>query len=204
MKYFYVALAFFLVLVLFGCRPPQSEHRNGGDSNLDFKVPEFSFTAHTGEKFGSKDVEGKIWIAAFIFTSCPGICPKMTESLLRVQNALSKGSEVKIVTFSVDPETDTVEVLRKFAESKGIDSRYWVFLTGEKKKIYDLSLHGFKLGVSDSAADQPLGILHSDRIVLVGRDGYVVKYYHGTLVDDVDTLISDALALEQGKKISAN
>lgn len=202
MKYFYIVLTFFLVL--FGCRPPQSEHANTVDSKMDFKVPEFSFTAHTGKRFGSKDVEGKVWIAAFIFTSCPGICPKMTESLLRVQDALPEGSEIKIVTFSVDPETDTVEVLKKFAEEKGIDSQHWVFLTGEKKKIYDLSLRGFKLGVSDSAADQPLGILHSDRLALVGRDGYVVEYYHGTLIDDVDALISDALALEQGTETGAN
>lgn len=201
MKYFYLIV---FILVLFGCRSPQSGHTNAGDSNLDFKVPEFSFTAHTGESFGSKDVEGKVWIAGFIFTSCPGICPKMTESLLRVQGALSEGSEIKIVTFSVDPETDTVEVLKKFAEDKGIDSRHWVFLTGEKKKIYDLSLNGFKLGVSDSAEDQPLGILHSDRLVLVGRDGYVVKYYHGTLIDDVDALIADALALDKGTRSSAN
>lgn len=152
-------------------------------------VPEFRLTNQDAQPFGSSDLRGKIWIADFIFTSCPGPCPLISSRMAEMQRPLEK-SDVHLVSFSVDPETDTPEVLRDYAERLHVQPGRWDFLTGAVEAIYGLTRDGFKLAVSDGADElgQPV---HSTRAVLVDRRGIIRGYYDMTAADGVTTLLAD-------------
>src|SRR5882762_1931461 len=113
-------------------------------------VPGFQLTNQNGQPFGSAQLSGKIWIADFIFTACPGPCPMISSRMSELQKPLGK-TDVHLVSFSVDPKKDTPEVLRGYAEKLHAQPQRWDFLTGPKATIYDLSKNGFKLGVSDGS-----------------------------------------------------
>ncbi len=136
------------------------------------RVPDFSLTNQQGQPVQLSDMAGKIWIADFIFTNCPTICPAMTQEMARLQSEFV-ADPVYFVSFSVDPERDTVEVLSRYATAYGADDRRWHFLTGEKDSIYQLAEHGFSL----AAGHQGSEILHSVRFVLVEPDGNIHDYY---------------------------
>ena len=115
---------------------------------------------------------GKIWIADFIFTNCPTICPAMTQEMARLQSEFV-ADPVYFVSFSVDPERDTTEVLTRYAKAYGADDRRWHFLTGDKAQIYQLAEQGFSLAAGHNGSE----ILHSPRFVLVKADGNIQDYY---------------------------
>ncbi|MCY4553151.1 MAG: SCO family protein [Candidatus Poribacteria bacterium] len=135
-------------------------------------VPDFSLTNQKGESLGLSDMAGKIWIADFIFTNCPTICPAMTQEMARLQSEFV-ADPVYFVSFSVDPERDTTEVLTRYAKAYGADDRRWHFLTGDKAHIYQLAEQGFSLAAGHKGSD----ILHSPRFVLVKADGNIHDYY---------------------------
>jgi protein SCO1/2 len=148
-------------------------------------VPPFSLTAQDGRQVTRDDFAGRVWIANFVFTDCPGPCPMLTSHMRDVQNLLQERSlDVPLVSFSVDPETDTPEVLTRYGKTFGADFSRWTFLTGDKQEIYELILHGFLLAVSDGAVSAeysagPGVITHSTRFALVDQQGEVRGYYHG-------------------------
>jgi protein SCO1/2 len=151
-------------------------------------VPSFQLVNQDGERFGSAQLMGKIWIADFIFTACPGPCPMISSRMSELQKPLEK-TDVHLVSFTVDPERDTPEVLRGYAEKLHARPKRWDFLTGPKSAIYDLSRNGFKLAASDSEED---GIpVHSTRMVLVDRHGEIRGYYEATAPDAVTKLLAD-------------
>ncbi len=135
-------------------------------------VPDFSLTNQQGEPLGLSDMAGKIWVADFIFTSCPTICPAMTQEMTRLQSEFV-ADPVYFVSFSVDPKRDTVDVLSRYATAYGADNRRWHFLTGDKTKIYQLAEQGFSLAAGHNGSE----ILHSPRFVLVKADGNIHDYY---------------------------
>ncbi len=135
-------------------------------------VPDFSLTNQQGQPVQLSDMAGKIWIADFIFTNCPTICPEMTQEMARLQSEFF-ADPVYFISFSVDPERDTVDVLSRYATAYGADDRRWHFLTGEKASIYQLAEQGFSL----AAGHQGSEILHSLRFVLVKPDGNIHDYY---------------------------
>ena len=153
-------------------------------------VPSFALTNQDGVAFGSEQLKGKIWIADFIFTSCPGPCPIISSRMSELQRPLEK-SDVQLVTFTVDPETDTPAVLKEYGERLHARAGRWEFLTGREEQIYPLIRDGFKLGVSDGAeeAGEPI---HSTRAVLVDRQGTIRGYYDMTAPDAVTKLLADA------------
>ena len=156
-------------------------------------VPHFQLTNQNGQPFDSAQLKGKIWIADFIFTTCPGPCPIISSRMSELQRPLEK-TGVHLVSFTVDPEKDTPEVLRGYAERLGADPDRWDFLTGARTAIYDLSHNGFKLGVSDgSEADG--GPVHSTRVVLVDRRGTIRGYYDALAPDAVTKLLADTSQL---------
>ena len=135
-------------------------------------VPDFRLTDQQGESLALSDMAGKIWVADFIFTNCPTICPAMTQEMARLQSEFV-ADPVYFVSFSVDPERDTSEVLSRYAAEYGADDRRWRFLTGEKEHIYELAKDGFSLAAGYNGSE----LLHSTRFVLVASDGHIYERY---------------------------
>src|SRR5437868_9140018 len=162
-------------------------------------VPSFQLTNHNGQPFGSPQLAGKIWIADFIYTTCPGPCPLISTRMSELQKPLEK-TDVHLVSFTVDPEKDTPEVLRGYAEKLHAQSGRWDFLTGAQSAIYHLSRDGFKLALSDGNEETGISV-HSTRMVLVDRHGEIRGYYEATEADAVTKLLADTshLLREQPK-----
>ena len=135
-------------------------------------VPDFNLTTQQGESLTLSDMKGKIWVADFIFTNCPTICPAMTQEMARLQSEFV-ADPVYFVSFSVDPERDTSEVLSHYATAYGADDRRWHFLTGDKTHIYQLAEKGFSLAAGHNGTE----LLHSTRFVLIAPDGNIYDYY---------------------------
>lgn len=152
------------------------------------KLPPFSFTDQDGKTITEKDIEGKVVIADYIFTRCQTICPKMSSNLESVQRAFAENPNVVLLSHTVDPEYDTVQVLNSYAKLHGALSGKWHFLTGEKEKLYKQASEGYKI-VASEEANGPDAFVHSDRIVLLDRNGYIRGYYNGTDSMQIDTLI---------------
>jgi protein SCO1/2 len=153
-------------------------------------VPAFSLTNQDNRKFSSTDLAGKVWIADFVFTSCPGPCPIISSRMGELQKPL-RNTDVHLVSFSVDPERDTPAVLREYADKLKAESGRWDFLTGPASAIYDLSRNGFKLGISDGGGENGTPV-HSTRFVLVDRKGVIRNYYDALAPDAVTKVLADA------------
>lgn len=151
-------------------------------------LPEFQLTNQDGESFGSAQLHGKIWIASFIFTSCPGPCPIISSRMAELQKPLEK-TDVRLVSFTVDPATDTPPVLRAYADKLKAQTQRWAFLTGPAETLYDLSRNGFKLAVDEGG--EATGPVHSTRVVLVDRRGIIRGYHEITAPDGVTKLLAD-------------
>ncbi len=162
-------------------------------------VPPFELTNQNGQPFGSAQLAGKIWIADFIYTTCPGPCPIISMRMAELQKPLEK-TGVHLVSFTVDPKKDTPEVLRKYADNLRADPRRWDFLTGPISAIYKLAHDGFKLAVSNGAEEQGIPV-HSTRMVLVDRHGQIRGYYEATDAEAITKLLADTnhLLREQPK-----
>ena len=142
-------------------------------------APEFRLTNRDGRVVDSSELQGSPWVADFIFTRCALSCPRMTERMLSLETMQPSG--LRRVSFSVDPDYDSPQVLQLYADSWGITDSEWLFLTGEKEAIRRLVTDGFKLGLDDeppvgaASAEEP--ILHSTRFVLVDSAGVIRGYY---------------------------
>ena len=162
-------------------------------------VPAFRLTNQQGQSFGSAQLAGRIWIADFVFTSCPGPCPIISSRMSEMQKPL-RDTDVHLVSFTVDPDKDTPEVLRGYADKLHAQPARWNFLTGSRAAIYDISRNGFKLGVSDGSEEAGVPV-HSTRMVLVDRRGVIRGYYDALAPDAVTKVLADAshLLREQPK-----
>ncbi len=153
-------------------------------------IPAFTLTSQTGAAFDSRrELAGKIWVANFIFTSCQGPCPIMSAHMQRIQNRVRSLQEVRLVSFTIDPDRDTPEVLAEYGKRFQADPTRWFFLTGPKETLQKLNRDAFMLGDIDASLE------HSTRFVLVDRQGVVRGYYSSNdpkelekLVDDIRTL----------------
>jgi cytochrome oxidase Cu insertion factor (SCO1/SenC/PrrC family) len=156
-------------------------------------VPEFELVNQDGKNFGLRDLRGKIWIADFIYTTCPGPCPMISNRMSELQEPLKK-TDVHLISFTVDPAKDTPEVLRGYAEKLGAEPGRWDFLTGAQSTIYNLSRNGFKLAVSEGNEAQGVPV-HSTRMILVDRHGAIRGYYDAAEPDAVTKLVADTTHL---------
>ncbi len=156
------------------------------------RLPSFELQGHLGDSVGLDDLAGEPWIGDFIFTRCPGICPRMTERMAEVRDNLPPDSALRLVSISVDPEHDTPEVLRSYAEKHNAGEG-WHFLTGGRDEIYSLCRDGFKLAVelAPEGGDSIEPILHSNRFVLVDGEGWVRGYYDAFENAEIGRLLAD-------------
>ena len=157
-------------------------------------VPGFSFTNQEDKLIDSSLVDNKVWVADFFFTSCPSICPKMTAHLKTVQAAFKDVSDLKILSFTVDPDRDNATKLQQYASTHEIDASSWQLLTGTKKDLYQYARHGLFIDATDGDGG-PEDFIHSDRLVLIDKNGHIRGYYDGTSDIDTKLLIADIKTL---------
>jgi len=152
-------------------------------------VPEFSLTEANGTALRRADLLGKVWVASFLFTRCAEACPLLMQHEARLQPDLPLRDDLRLVSFSVDPDWDTPKVLTEYAHTFGADRSRWLFLTGDKKQVYRLASDGFHLAAlnADPATEMP--ILHSTKLVLVDRGGAIRGYYDSSDPVEMQKLI---------------
>ena len=172
---------------LFFLRQAQVARLSGHELPKDGIVPPFQLIDQNGQSFGTQQLQGKIWIADFVYSTCPGPCPMISSRMSETQKPL-RDTGVQLVSFSVDPEHDTPAVLREYAAQLKAQPGRWHFLTGDKATVYRLSRDGFKLATLAGGAAGPI---HSTRIVLVDRGGEIRGYYDATDADAVTRLLAD-------------
>lgn len=158
----------------------------------------FSFTNQEGKTITRKDVEGKIYVAEYFFTTCTGICPKMNANMTKVYATYKDEPRFRILSHTVDPETDSVPVLKQYAEEHGADPKNWWFLTGTKKELYKLARAGYLVDDGTYTGDEDF--VHTQWFALVDGEGRVRGLYEGTKKPDVDKLIGDISRLLKEEK----
>lgn len=174
-------------------RDSQSARASSGLPVL-LDVPPFKFTDQEGAAFGSEELTGNVWIANFIFTRCTATCPRQTARFEELQERAHRWPDwerVRLVSFTVDPENDTVKRLHEYAEAHHADHSHWKFLTGTREDLWKLSKEGFKLPVTESVTDTSSPITHSSRFVLVDAQMRIRGYYDGLSEDDFQKLLRD-------------
>lgn len=147
-----------------------------------YEIGDFELTERSGETVTKSDLLGRPWVASFVFTRCQGPCPKVTANMSELQRWL-KDKDVRQVTITVDPEHDTPEVLRRYADRYGADLRRWLFLTGSEERVYDLIRNDFKLmAAQNEGEDRKPGaeVAHSFSVLHVDAAGRIVGKYDGT------------------------
>ena len=163
-------------------------------------VPPFSFDNQQGRQVTDKDVAGKVYVAEYFFTTCKGICPKMNVNMKRLSDDLAGETDFRILSYTVDPETDSVGRMKHYADSLGADPQRWWFLTGRKDSLYHLARNGYLL---DDPKNNALNIneqfLHTQFVALVDRGGRVRKIYDGLKQDELDELEKDISVLLKEK-----
>lgn len=173
------------------------------------KVSDITLTNQLGSQVSLNDVKGKILVMDFFFTHCPSICPTLTRNMKKLQDALKLKNDrirvdtpfVQFVSFTVDPERDSVTALRKYADRFGVNHDIWWMLTGPKQKIYDYSINELKLGAPDGDVIDT-AFIHTDRFVLLDKERVVRGYYRGLDSNSMAKLAEDIifLMLEKDKK----
>lgn len=170
------------------------------------QLPNFSLTNQLGKNVGWNDMQGKVVVADFFFTHCPTICPRMTMNMKRLQEGISSGQKVgdqqprfvQFLSFSVDPERDSVPELKKWNDKYGIDAGNWWLLTGDKKTIYDLSIQDMKVLAVDGKGEDT-SFFHTDMMVLLDKDRHIRGYYHGLDTNAIGQLSRDIILVSLEK-----
>jgi protein SCO1 len=146
-------------------------------------LPGFTLTNQNGQTVTPADFRGQIWIADAIFTRCPGQCLQMSGHMKEIQDALSSGQPIRLVSFTTDPAFDQPPVLKKYAERFGARDDRWSFLTGDKSALHRVEVDGLKLSVLDKPAAEQDGandlFIHSEKFVLLDKLGRIRGYYDG-------------------------
>lgn len=159
--------------------------------SIPHQIADFSFTDQDGKPISAQDLDGKIHVANFFFTSCGSICPAMTNNLKVASEHFGKDSDVVFLSFSVTPWIDSVQTLAAYKRHNGITNPNWHFLTGDKGAIYQLARTSYfaeeELGFTRDSAE----FLHTEHILLVDKTRRIRGIYNGTLKPDIENLITD-------------
>jgi protein SCO1/2 len=161
-------------------------------------VGSFSLTDQAGRAVSAETLRGRVWAAAFFFTRCPTVCPRITRRMRELQKAAAKGGvKLELVSFSVDPDNDTPEVLAAYAKQYGADLASWRFLTGDLEVIRKTSEQGFKLALDGKATPgaEGFGLFHGSHLVLVDGASQIRGYYRTSEDEQMAQLLKDAALL---------
>lgn len=171
--------------------------RDVAEGSLDtvyHTIPPFTFINQKGDSVSNKDFLGNITVVDFFFSSCAGICPQMSSQLQRIQDKYKNYKGFKILSHTVNPEKDSVAVLTAYAKEYGAIDGFWHFVTGDKKQIYDVARNGYYLVASEGDGG-PGDFIHSEKLVLIDKQGRIRGYYDGTSPVSVDTLMTEMSVL---------
>lgn len=156
------------------------------------QIPYFEFVNQDGKKVTRDDLLGHVYIADFFFATCPTICPKMTTNMSYIQNKFKDNKNLRYLSITVNPEHDSVSVLKEYADKVHADTESWDFVTGNKDSIYEIAFNGFFVSAQrDSIA--PGGFLHSGMLILVDKNAHIRGYFDGTTHKEVKEQLIDAL-----------
>jgi protein SCO1 len=154
-----------------------------------FRLPDAQLVSEAGKPVRMSEMKGSVVVYDFIFTHCAGTCPMMTATMQKLTKRIPKDAPVRFVSISVDPIRDTPEVLHGYAMYARNDPR-WMFLTGDRKTIVDLSVNGFKLAAGDATGSANESVLHSVKFAVADKTGVIREYYSATNDDAVDHVAS--------------
>ena len=168
-------------------------------------VSDFTLTNQSGRPVTMADLRGRIWVADIIFTTCPGPCAKMTRTMQLLQAALPAESGVNLISLTANPAYDTPEVLKSYAERFGARTENWHFLTGPKKKIYDLAIDSLKTAVDEIPPEERKAVddlfIHSTRFVLVDRQGQLRGFFEGDTAESIPKILKAVELLSREKDL---
>ncbi|MFY8097429.1 MAG: SCO family protein [Flavobacterium sp.] len=146
-------------------------------------IAPFKFINQNGKVITNKDYKGKIYVADFFFTTCQTICPKMTTNMTWLQDQIKNNPKVKLLSHTVFPDEDTVEVLKRYAKERGVIDSKWNLVTGKKEEIYKIARQSY-LVVKTGKPDELYDMVHTENFVLVDQKGRIRGFYDGTLLDE--------------------
>lgn len=172
----------------------------GNDQN--HHISKFSFTNQDGKTITNDDIKNKIVVVEYFFATCKGICPKMNANLSKVYEAFRGNKEVMFLSHTVDPIKDTVEALKAYSLRFDADPTQWMFLTGDKKKLYDMARYSYLISADDDTAGLSVDqdFIHDKHYVLIDPDGRVRGFYDGLADSDIEKIISDIKTLIEEKR----
>ena len=168
-----------------------------GDT-LFHTIPPFAFLDQDSALITEADFEGKVYITDFFFTSCPSICPKMKSQMIRIHDAFLNDDRLVLLSHTIDPENDSVAVLKAYADALDIKTSKWHMVTGDKRAIYDMANKYLVSVAEDNQA--PGGFVHGGHFILIDTQKRIRGYYDGTKEDEVNQLMEDVTFLLDGKK----
>ncbi|WP_457616317.1 SCO family protein [Lutibacter sp.] len=199
-KYSYVGVAFIVLIFGIYAVPKIVNKLKTPTLATINKVPHFEFVNQDGKKISNDFYKNKVYVVEFFFTTCPTICPKMTKSMVRIQDKFYAYQDFGIVSFSINPTHDTPEILKAYAKSHGATMKNWNFLTGDQDKIYELANTGFTLFAGENSEAEG-GFEHSGMFALVDKQGNIrsrlddygnpIAFYDGLNPEGVKMIMED-------------
>jgi protein SCO1/2 len=160
------------------------------------QIRPFKLINQENQDFTEKDMDGKICVADFFFTTCPGICPKMTNSMAAIQKEFISDDQILLLSHSVTPEKDQVPVLKKYAEAKKVDAKRWKLLTGNKDEIYDLGRKYYFVEEDEGIEKGTDIFLHTENFILIDKQRHIRGIYNGLDPNSIQRLIRDINVLK--------
>lgn len=159
------------------------------------KIADFELVNQNGDTITEDFYKDKIYVADFFFTTCLSICPVMTDHMLKIQEKIKDDPEVFLLSHTVFPKTDSVPVLKKYAEEKGVIDKKWNLVTGDKKEIYELARKSY-LATKSKGDGGPYDMIHTENFVLVDKDRQIRGFYDGTNPEAIENLMHDIKILK--------
>ncbi len=191
-----IVLNFLVALLAFSCSQEKKlpflgpKQVNAQGDTVYHQIPSFRFLNQDSVFVSEKDVEGKVYVADFFFTTCPTICPKMKTQMLRIYERYKDRDEVRIISHSIDPDFDTPNVLKDYATRLQVKAPKWNLLTGDKAAIYQLGQKSYMVSAQEDP-NEAGGFVHSGAFILVDKNRHVRGIYDGTVEAEVNHLLED-------------
>ncbi|SOE23493.1 protein SCO1/2 [Spirosomataceae bacterium TFI 002] len=172
--------------------------------NSFHSIPDFHLVNQDGDSVSQKDLTGKIYVANFFFTTCPGICPQMTANLDILQEEYLNDNEIMLISHSVTPNRDSVEVLKSYADKRNIDSKKWLLVIGDREQIYNLGRNAYfveeNMGIEKTVDD----FLHTENFVLIDKHKHIRGIYNGLQKTSIEQLKADIATLKKENRYYKN